>query len=107
MKNQRKALTKLAIKATVFNKLRANLFEKTEGFKPKKVDEFKAIMKGTPLYDLIDDVREAHNLLNNLKRKRKARHQVELARQKRGYKAKRKTSKAEYEILMSKGIVVK
>ena len=84
----------MAIKSKLLNKYR-KLFYNTD----KKVSSKQFYESFTPeqrlqiFVDLFGDVREIHNELNDLKRKRKFRAKIEKLRAERGYVRKKKTPK--------------
>jgi hypothetical protein len=85
----KKALKTMAIKARVYNKIRKALYK-------QGLEKFTSENKVTFFDELFKENQEAHNELNNLKRKRKDKAFVQAERVKRGYKPKRKTSLEEY-----------
>ena len=87
----------MAIKAEVFNHFRSQIYALTDGFRADKVKEVNKILEGTRFSMFVQKMADAHAVLNNLKAKRKTKAVVEAARVARGYKPKKKTSKADYE----------
>jgi hypothetical protein len=68
------ALKTLAIKARVFNVFRVKFFN-------KKLEEFTEKEKVEVFNELFSQVKEAHNELNNYKRKRQYKAKIEALRQ--------------------------
>jgi hypothetical protein len=101
MKNQVSVSMKtLAIKARVLNKFR-KLFYK------EQLKNFPDTLKIEIFNQLFSEVRAAHNELVEYKSKRKYRAEIEAKRVARGYKAKKKTSLAEYEDRMRDAVMSK
>lgn len=81
----------LAIKARLANHIRKTLYNK------KRLEQFSVSEKEEFFNDVWAKYLDMHSELNDYKAKRKAKKAVQIQREKRGYRPKKKTSLAHYK----------